>query len=213
VPVVHVKAECSVEADGHTTYLRRIGSPTRETAPPIAWGPDILARGAASPRFEIDPGDNPFFAVELTTDVSLFAPAQSALRTADNFYATWQDRSLLSGSVFQADDGRWENLSARANALFYRIITSARRDTWTESQASSPAGDMDRTPFVAFADGRIPPPDPLRLMLSRVCRRLDMSIPGAPAMVEVRFREQTSVPFRELIVLPEVQVLAIDEVF
>lgn len=49
--------------------------------------------------FTVDSGGLPFFEVLLTTDRSLFDPANAARRTAANFYASRQDSGLIAAEV------------------------------------------------------------------------------------------------------------------
>jgi hypothetical protein len=81
--------------------------------------------------FTVDSGDLPYFEVLLTTDRSLFDPANAGKRTATNFYASRQDSGLIradgQASVYLTPTTVLRSF-APASSIYYTAIAYASQD-------------------------------------------------------------------------------------
>ena len=118
-------------------------APTPEPAHsvPEIDAPPVAHRNAPPPQFSIHVGPARYYAVELATDASLFdASDPRQVRSDDNFYASWRERALMQDSVFPLPAPVWDRLK-NEDRLYYRVLSSARRDAWEDYRVSS--GDTD----------------------------------------------------------------------
>ncbi|MFF0388230.1 S8 family serine peptidase [Kitasatospora sp. NPDC004615] len=114
-------------------------------------GPAAVSRSGPPPVFTLDAGPGPqlFFAVEVATAAMLFDRAgHGAERTADTFYASWQDTGFLSGGQYSLPDQAWQRLRA-ADVLYYRAWFSSSSQQWTDARATTPDSDYAGAPSVA----------------------------------------------------------------
>jgi hypothetical protein len=126
---------------------------------PTIDGPEVLGRVDPAPSFRVNPGANPYFAVELATDWRLFGSREE--RTENNFYGTWGDSQFgliaaMPGqnTVFTLPAAVWRRL-ARAPAVYYRVLTvSERSPRWPGLNASTPDAAAARAPRIRVLERR-----------------------------------------------------------
>jgi hypothetical protein len=147
--------------------LRHEGGPRPETGtrPDIA-GPLAHDVTTGPPSFEVRPGDNPFYVVEVATRAELFDTASNGGRRDEtNFFASDADGGwFLSGPVYQLPDAAWQRLRGAA-ALSYRIFTSASDQGWVDWDVSTPDGAYFNAPSVRLVSGATTPSADLRSLL------------------------------------------------
>jgi hypothetical protein len=90
-----------------------------------------------SPPFQIQFPAGRFYAVEAAVRQDLFtASVRGPNPNPAEFYATWQDSPLfLDQAVYRLPSEVWSRLSL-APRIFYRLWTSARRDSWSDARAT-----------------------------------------------------------------------------
>ena len=128
-----------------TTPTTTTTTPTSSgSTPPSISGPaSAVDPNGACPSFTIALGSNPYYAVELASDPSLFG--NSSARTASTWYATWSDSSetprrtdtnyTMLQSAFDAIKGN--------STLYYRVLStsSSSPDKWDNYLVSVSDGD------------------------------------------------------------------------
>jgi hypothetical protein len=121
---------------------------------PVITGPAAYSVQAGPPTFEVDPGDNPFWVVEVVTGAELFDTANNGtLRDVDNYYATDADSpGFLSGSSWTMPVAAWQRLRG-GGALYYRVLTSASDSEWLDWQVSTPDELYFAAPSVRLVAG------------------------------------------------------------
>ncbi len=125
------------------------------TAPAI-WGPSELGAGDAAPGFDIDTGGAPWFIVEVAVESRLFdSEASGADRTDENFYGSWSDTALLTGSSYVLPDPVWQRL-ALTDALFYRVGTTTSETGWENYLVSIGDADHANAPTISITGSRSP---------------------------------------------------------
>jgi hypothetical protein len=139
------------------------GSP--DDTPTIS-GPQTYDRAAVDPpAFRVSGAQGRFYAVEVGTDASLFEASREALRTPANFYASWSAGSLLpvggGATIYQLPAQAWRSLRM-ADRLYYRVLTSAAADGWTDVRASLRVQDWAQAPWVELR-GRFENVEPRRV--------------------------------------------------
>jgi hypothetical protein len=124
-------------------------------------GPPTAAREDAGPVWSVSLPQNPplFYAVEMATDPSLFARANSANRTADNYFASWTAEMLIADPEYRLPADVWDRLKY-ARRLFYRMITSESATSWVNPTATVSETDAANAPFIELLDG-INPREPV----------------------------------------------------
>ena len=110
--------------------------------PPIIIGPEIHHRSDDPPIFQVMPGQNAFYAVEVATHWRLFdQEAYGSERQADNFFATWHtgmNRAEGLTTTYALPERAWQRLRS-AERLYYRLVTaSAERSNWPDYETSTP---------------------------------------------------------------------------
>jgi hypothetical protein len=98
-------------------------------------------------------GRHPFYGVEVGSDRRLFDRAHhGSSRTPNNFHATWQDATeLSSGTTYTLAADVWRRLLA-ADRLYYRLISSASRSSWSDAIATTADTASDDAPFIQIVD-------------------------------------------------------------
>ena len=115
-----------------------------QIAPSVYWDP------GDPPIFQVSPGTNPYYAVEVATEPSLFDWAQRGNeRRADNFYASWQEVSLFRDTTYALPSNVWQLLNT-SNSLYYRVLTSSASDRWINLTASTPDEHADTAPYLSL---------------------------------------------------------------
>jgi hypothetical protein len=148
--------------------LRREEGPRPETGtrPDIA-GPLTHDMTTGPPSFEVRPGDNPFYVVEVATSAELFDTANSGgMRDDTNFYASdAESGGFLSEPDYQLPAAAWQRLRGAA-ALYYRIFTSASDQGWVDWDVSTPDSAYVGAPSVRLVSGATTPNPDLRSLLA-----------------------------------------------
>jgi hypothetical protein len=148
--------------------LRRAETPRPETGtrPDIA-GPLTHDVATGPPSFEVRPGDNPFYVVEVATSAELFDTANNgATRDETNFYASDADTGgFLSELEYQLPAAAWQRLRG-ADALYYRIFTSASDQGWVDWDVSTADNLYFDAPSVRLVSGSTAPNADLRSLLA-----------------------------------------------
>lgn len=125
--------------------------PTSPTSSgPSIYGPDDIAASDAAPSFDIDTAGAPYFIVEVATDASLFSAGDGP---EDQFYATWQDQPLLTGSSYTLCDEAWQRLNQAEN-LYYRVGTTTSETGWENYMVSTDGPDWQNAPSIRIEVGR-----------------------------------------------------------
>jgi hypothetical protein len=103
-------------------------------------GPARVARTAPPPAFTVNPGDGRYYAVEVAAAPVLFDAGHSVERADDNYYASWNDSSLMRDSIYALPSPVWDRIR-RASQLYYRIASSSSPASWTDGQVSNQPTD------------------------------------------------------------------------
>lgn len=157
---------------------------TAHRTPSIA-GPSAVGRSDPSPVFALR-GAHPrvYWAVEVATMSRLFDRAiHEPERSADNFYASWQDSDFFDGSEYRLPDEVWLRLR-RADRLYYRAWFSASHRSWQDptttvrdsAHSAAPSitvGQADRIARDLAEVGRRGPRTRFHLPVGRPARVLD----------------------------------------
>ena len=106
---------------------------------------------SGAPVFEIAPGDNPYYGVEVAAEANLFNWAEHGMeRTADNFYASYEHVPLMIEPTYTLDEDGWNALSASSARLYYRILTSSVSHDFQNIMASTEDAQADTAPYLEF---------------------------------------------------------------
>jgi len=187
--------------------LRRPGSPI-----PQVRGPALASRGGNPPAFDVAIDPTRFYALEVTTDLALFARPDTAEWTEDRTYATWTDGPLLSSPRVVLPATAWTRMKG-ADCLFYRIRTSARKDAWVDADCSPPLSKTRSSPFIAIVDSLDELTAPDHLVLSRLVFPPEAGSGTSPAVVRVSYSEPGTEPLQRVTIVPDGLTLDIEEVF
>jgi hypothetical protein len=123
------------------------GSGSSVQVPQIAPSPSWFS--GSPPVFAISPGINPYYAVEAATAAYLFDwDGYGNERTEDNFYGSWSDTALMTDSEYTLPIHIWERLSASANVLYYRVLTSSDPDGWEDVEISTADEEATSAPYI-----------------------------------------------------------------
>jgi hypothetical protein len=123
----------------------------RSIQPLAITGPATYPRNTSEPPpLAIDVGEREFYAVEVATDPTLFP--NPAGRTADNFYASYQDGGRLLDTaeyttIYRLPSDAWKRLRM-AHSLYLRVLTSASPTEWRNTETSLPAGSTTPPPSI-----------------------------------------------------------------
>lgn len=132
----------------------RSGPSTPSAGPQV---PKITVRngspGGQPPTFEVDPRPNSYYAVEVATDPLLFTAGRKDDRTTNNFYRSWSQGKLLRvAREYTLPSSVWNRLDGGPK-LFYRALTSSKRDDWVDVKASTPLKKIKEAPFIDLEGG------------------------------------------------------------
>jgi hypothetical protein len=205
-PMLHVSASCTGLSAGQSGELRR--STAAPGAPSIV-GPPALARSSPPPTFSVDPGQNPFYSVEVATRPELLDPA--APRTDAEFHGTWQVNTFLSAPTYTLDAAVWERLKG-ADRLYYQIVTSASEQGFVDPVPSTAASEVASAPFIAISDAPAPSGGTATLSLQLVVHG-PAGVETADA-VPVRYREEKGdIKYDKVIIQPLGLEIPVEDVF
>jgi hypothetical protein len=133
-------------------------TPSTAGAPSISASESVDA-SADPPTFEVEPGENDFFAVELATRAELFdGQAHSDDRTPQEFYPIWETEAppMQNGTEYTPPDAIWDRLMARSpDRVYYRVHTSSAADSWEDWQVSTPDPQATQAPSVRIQRGAL----------------------------------------------------------
>ena len=136
----------------HNHEVRRREVSLRQA--PLITAPETYNANGESPSFLIMPGQNSFYAVEVTTDWQLFVGGN---RQPSNFFASWQQglsQAEAETTIYVLPDFAWQQLS-HAPRLFYRILTtSANSPDWLDFATSCPNDLAKEAPYLDLVGGR-----------------------------------------------------------
>ncbi len=118
---------------------------TVETGTPWITAPTSLPNGSTPPRFQVNPGQNRYFAVEVATNPWYFNNQQYGnLRTENNFYASWKVSPFLFSPIYPAafdlPRDAWDRLRANATygKLYYRMWCTDSPENWVNQVCTTP---------------------------------------------------------------------------
>ncbi|MBA2459211.1 MAG: caspase family protein [Gemmatimonadales bacterium] len=158
---------------------------TETSAPTITAESSSAARDGDAPRFQVSPGANSYYIVEVAADYDLFVN-----RPSDNtseFYATYYDPDSPdreTGNSYTLPDHAWEALKG-ADQLYYRIGTTSSETGWDDYTVSTDDGVEPPSLEIAAAEERVPPKrgsKPVGTKSARVSRPPATSKPRASKM-------------------------------
>lgn len=120
-------------------------TPSTGTRPSIT-GPSTHPRTSGAPTFQINPGGNSYYAVEVATRADLFDQAgHGSERNQSNFYGSWQDTALMNGTSYILPTTVWNRIKT-ADRLYFRIFTSASSSDWVNYEVSTPYSQATSAP-------------------------------------------------------------------
>jgi subtilisin family serine protease len=129
----------------------RKGSPSTPAGQhPSVTAPASVARSDGPPSFDVDPGSNTYYAVEIAGSTDLFLDANAGDRTTSNYFASW-DNGFLSSEPYTLDSGVWDNLKS-CDRLYYRAWTSSSDSAWADTDVSTDDSDIANAPSMEITD-------------------------------------------------------------
>lgn len=115
---------------------------------PSIIGPSTHPRISGAPTFQISPGANSFYAVEVATSAELFDQiGHGSERSQSNFYGSWSDTALLNAASYILPTAVWDRLKT-ADRLYFRIFTSTSSSDWVNYQVSTPDSQVSSAPSI-----------------------------------------------------------------
>ncbi len=135
---------------------------------PVSGGPTVQGaaqweRGVTPPTFQVNPGPNPYYIFEITSQPTLFdVEGHGHERTAANFYGTWADPSQparLTGASFTLPAAAWLVLQ-QASQLYYRVGSTSSYSGWDNYMVSTPDLAGVSAPMLQVTGGTPIGPDP-----------------------------------------------------
>jgi subtilisin family serine protease len=143
---------------GRLNAYKAVQAANAGSSPSIV-GPQQLSRSAGPPTFQVDPGPNQYYAVEVATEAELLDSVNHTVdRTANTFYASWQDSGFFSAASYTLPSAVWARLRG-ASQLYYRLCTTASSTGWVNTAASTPSSRAQDAPVIQFTNGA--PADPV----------------------------------------------------
>jgi hypothetical protein len=129
-------------------------TPDTGTGVPSIIGPSTIPNGTTPPRFQVNPGPNRYYAVELATQASLFDFSNSAQRNPNNFYGSWETtpfrRSPSYPASFDVPAAVWQRLRQSGSALYYRLWATDSANSWVRQEATTDDADYQNAPAVGI---------------------------------------------------------------
>ncbi len=212
--VLHVTGNCSFGKSGCTVELRRYEASLPGTQGPSIVAPATRTRSADPPQFQVDPSPHAFYAVEVATRSQLFDRAHHEVeRTAENFFASWAVTDLLETSTYTLPADVWHQLQD-ASLLYYRAITSERREEWVNSIATTPDDAYVNAPFIFLPDAGVSvSTNPKNLVIVRLVHEPQETTNAIQTSVSAHYHETTDIPYETVTILPEGIIIPVQEVF
>lgn len=135
------------------------------SAGPAITAPSSFPANGTAPRFQVNPGNGRYYAVEVSTNSWYFTPQYSGQRTPDNFYGSWQSTpfgsSALYPAAFQLPQDAWLRLrnNATNGRLYYRMWWTASPNQWVNHGCTTPNATGQNAPSFSlsreFEDGMV----------------------------------------------------------
>lgn len=133
-------------------------SQSTETAVPSITAPTTVPIGSVPLRFQVNPGPNRYYAVEIATNPWYFNNEQYGnLRNENNFYASWKVQPFLFSPVYPAGfdmpQDAWNRLRANATygKLYYRMWCTDSPEQWINQTCTVPDAIGQNAPGVALS--------------------------------------------------------------
>ncbi len=123
---------------GTVTGSTTTGSTTPSPSGPSVRAPASLPRSGAPPIFQVSPGTNGYYALEVATRWQLLGEDFADERNSTTYFASWERSPLLAVSSYALPGEVWQAMRA-ADRLVYRIHTSSSATEWTDYEVSAPA--------------------------------------------------------------------------
>ena len=132
------------------------------TTRPTITAPGQVANSATPVRFSVNPGAGRYYAVEVTTDPTLFNFAQNgSRRDADNFFGSWATPPFGSAASYPADyampSDAWERLRRAGATLYYRVWATDSPNSWANAISSTPDSQAASAPSFSLTGGATQP--------------------------------------------------------
>lgn len=146
-------------ANAPSIALQTVAQPDQSSVPSIT-APTSLSIGASIPRFQVNPGQNRYYAVEITTNPWYFNNAQyGRLRDDTNFYASWKVQPFLFSPLypvaFDMPSDAWNRLRANAtySRLYYRLWCTDSPNQWVNQICTTPDNTGQNAPSIVLSRG------------------------------------------------------------
>jgi hypothetical protein len=143
------------EAQAAPAITIETGASTPVGVPSIL-APNSLPNSAATPPvFQVNPGANRYYAVEVATRPELFNHATYASqRNDDNFFGSWRAMPFGFASVYptsyQLPAQAWERLRRNATRLYYRLWATDSPNSWVNSVTATPDSGTSAAPMLSL---------------------------------------------------------------
>lgn len=126
------------------------GGETAERLAPVIVAPGSLGRDGDPPQFEVEPGSNGYYHVEVAADPALFA--SEAGRDASNYFASWDVTGFISTASYWLPLDAWSNLYGQER-LYYRAWSSDTDVAWSDVMVSTADEEAASAPYVELTSG------------------------------------------------------------
>lgn len=154
---VSVSDANAASAPSFTLVAAGASTGSGSTTTPSISAPSSIPANGAPPRFQVNPGQGRYFAVEVSTNSWYFTPQYSAQRTDDNFYGSWKTLpfggSALYPASFDMPLAAWNRLRAASTngRLYYRMWWSQSPNQWTGHGCTTPDATGQNAPSFALS--------------------------------------------------------------
>ena len=124
---------------------------------PAITAPNVFPANGSAPRFQVNPGEGRYYAVEVSTNSWYFTDQYSAQRTDDNFYASWKvspfQSSALYPAAFVMPTAAWTRLrdNATNGRLYYRMWWTESPTQWVNYGCTTPNSAGQNAPSFALS--------------------------------------------------------------
>lgn len=125
---------------------------------PSIIAPSTIPSDGIPLRFQVNPGSNRYYAVEVATNPWYFNNnLYGNLRNDNNFYASWKVRPFLSSALYPASfdlpTDAWNRLRANATEgrLFYRMWWTDTPDRWVNQGCTTPDSNAQNAPATSLS--------------------------------------------------------------
>ena len=155
-----VSAQASVSdsqaASAPSVAQTAAGQSTGPGVPSITAPSSFPAEGPP-PRFQVNPGNGRYYAVEVSTNSWYFTSQYSAQRNDDNFYGSWKMAPFASSAIypatFELPQAAWDRLRMNAahGRLFYRMWWTEAPSQWVNHGCTTPDSTGQNAPSFSLA--------------------------------------------------------------